>query len=79
MRQEKNGSIQFKIKQDYTKVFLDIMKDWEIPEGEFSFGSLSNKTIAENAVKEQMKGNRVWALLILKINDNVVGDIILCN
>ncbi|MBY8986295.1 MAG: hypothetical protein KGD65_14560 [Candidatus Lokiarchaeota archaeon] len=51
------------------------MKNWEIPEEEFSFGSSSNKTIAGNEIKEQMINNRVWALLILKIKDNVVGDI----
>jgi len=40
-----------------------------------SFGSSSNITITESEIKEQMINNRVWALLILKIKDNFVGDI----
>lgn len=75
MRYEKDGTIQFKINLDYTEPFLNIMKKGAIPEKKWSSGSSSNITIAESEIKEQMINNRVWALLILKIKDNFVGDI----
>lgn len=72
MRNEKDGTIQFKINIDYTESFLNIIKNWDIPSGEHTLGNVS---IAKSEIEEQMINNRVWALLILKIKGNGIGDI----